>query len=245
MNERLKQIIDDSTAIVLLSGAGISCGSGIPDFRSANGLYSQKTNARYSPEEIISHDVLYDDSATFYEFYKSKMVYPNAKPNTAHLFFAELEREGKLIAVVTQNIDGLHQKAGSKIVYELHGSVEKNYCTDCGKKFGLGYVMKQKGVPKCDECGSMVRPNVVMYGEPLDDDVWNNAIDAIKKADCLIVVGTSLTVYPAAYLVKFFSGKHLVLINKQNTPYDGDAELVLHEDIEEVIKETNKAENGK
>lgn len=236
MNERLKRIVDESERIVLLTGAGISCGSGIPDFRSANGLYSQKTNAKYTPEEIISHDVLYGDSETFFEFYKSKMVYPDAKPNTAHIYFAELEKQGKLKAVVTQNIDGLHQKAGSKNVYELHGSVEKNYCVRCGKKFGLEYVIKQNGIPKCDKCGGMVRPDVVMYGEMLDDDVWNGAIEEIKKADCLIVVGTSLTVYPAAYLVQFFKGRHLVLINKQVTPYDDMAELVLHEDVEEVIR---------
>ena len=218
-----------------MSGAGISCGSGIPDFRSAGGLYSEKSRVGYTPEEIVSHDFLFGHTEAFYDFYKSKRVYPGAKPNTAHLYFARLEREKKLTAVITQNIDGLHYAAGSENVFELHGSVYRNYCVRCGKKFGLEYVMKQSGVPKCDKCGGLVRPDVVLYGEPLDEDVWNGAAQAVSKADCLVIVGTSLTVYPAANMSAYFNGDNVVLINKDVTPYDGMASLVIHDDIEKVI----------
>ena len=218
-----------------MSGAGISCGSGIPDFRSAGGLYSEKSRVGYTPEEIVSHDFLFGHTEAFYDFYKSKMVYPGAKPNTAHLYFARLEREKKLTAVITQNIDGLHYAAGSENVFELHGSVYRNYCVRCGKKFGLEYVMKHSGVPKCDKCGGLVRPDVVLYGEPLGEDVWNGAAQAVSKADCLVIVGTSLTVYPAANMSAYFNGENVVLINKDVTPYDGMASLVIHDDIEKVI----------
>ena len=235
MNGKFKEIIDKSRNVVLMSGAGISCGSGIPDFRSADGLYSEKSRVGYTPEEIVSHDFLFGHTEAFYDFYKSKMVYPGAKPNTAHLYFARLEREKKLTAVITQNIDGLHYAAGSENVFELHGSVYRNYCVRCGKKFGLEYVMKQSCVPKCDKCGGLVRPDVVLYGEPLDEDVWNGAAQAVSKADCLVIVGTSLTVYPAANMSAYFNGDNVVLINKDVTPYDGMASLVIHDDIEKVI----------
>ena len=236
MNAELEKIIEQSNAIVLFTGAGISCGSGIPDFRSADGLYNADSGTKYAPEEIISHDFLIERPEIFYAFYKSKMIYPDAKPNSAHVFFAELEKAGKLKAVVTQNIDGLHTAAGSKKVYELHGSVYRNYCTKCNKRFGLDYVVRQKGVPMCDACGAMVRPDVVLYGESLDEDVWSGAAKAVASADCLIVVGTSLTVYPAANMLSYFKGRKIVLINKQATPYDGMADLVLHEDVEEVLR---------
>lgn len=229
-------MIAESESIVLFSGAGISCGSGIPDFRSADGLYSDKNKEYvYPPEQIISHDFLWEHTDLFYRFYKEKMIYPNALPNAAHTFFAELEKTGKLKAVVTQNIDGLHTAAGSKNVFELHGSVYRNYCVGCGAKYGLDAILQSEGVPKCRKCGGTIRPDVVLYGEGLDEDVWNGAAKAIGNADCLIVVGTSLTVYPAANMLRYFRGKNLVLINKQITPFDEMANLVLHEDIEKVI----------
>lgn len=235
MNREFKEIIDRSKNVVLISGAGISCGSGIPDFRSANGLYSDKSTAGYTPEQIVSHDFLYSHTEAFFEFYKNKMVHPNAAPNTAHLYFARLERSKKLSAVITQNIDGLHYAAGNKNVFELHGSIYRNYCDKCGKRFGLEYVMQHKGAPKCDNCGGLVRPDVVLYGEPLDEGVWLGAAQAVRKADCMVIVGTSLTVYPAANMCAYFGGNDIVLINKDVTPYDGMASLVLHEDIEKVI----------
>lgn len=233
---RLKQIIEESENIVLFSGAGISCGSGIPDFRSADGLYNKHADIKYRPEEIISHNFLLLHPDEFFEFYKKNMIYPDAKPNKAHLYFAELEKTGKLKAVVTQNIDDLHNLAGNKHVYKLHGSVYENYCIHCGKRFGLEYIMSSAGVPKCDICGHMVRPDVVLYGENLDEDVWNNAVKKIEEADCMIVAGTSLTVYPAANMVGAFHGKNLVLINKQATPYDGYANLVINDDIVKVTE---------
>ena len=236
MDERLKKVIDESKNIVLFTGAGISVPSGIPDFRSSNGLYNQKSNTNYSPEEVVSHTFLMHKTELFYEFYKTKMIYKEAKPNKAHYFFADLEKQGKLKAVVTQNIDGLHIKAGNKVVYEIHGTVLENYCTHCGKQFSLDYIMNMPGVPKCDVCGNLVRPNVVLYEEPLDEQVWNKAAKAISEADCLIVVGTSLVVYPAAQLLYYFKGKNLVLINKQATPMDNIANLVINDDIIKVIQ---------
>lgn len=235
MDKRFGKIIDESDNIVLFTGAGISCGSGIPDFRSANGLYRQKTDMRYRPEQIISHGFFTEHPDLFFEFYKSKMLYPDAVPNRAHLYFADLEKQGKLKAVVTQNIDGLHSKAGSKTVYELHGSVLRNYCVDCFKKFGPDYIVKSSGIPKCDNCGGIVRPDVVLYDEELDEDVWNKAAEAVSKADCLVVVGTSLTVYPAAQMLSYFKGANLILVNKQPTFYDGIATLVINEDIEKIL----------
>ena len=222
--QTLKEIIDQSSSIVVFTGAGISVPSGIPDFRSADGLYNQKTNNHFSPEQIISHSFFYNHTKEFYEFYKSKMIYPKAQPNIAHKFFADLERKGKNVTVVTQNIDGLHQKAGSTRVYELHGSVLRNYCEDCGRAFGVEYVLNSKDVPHCDKCGGIVKPDVVLYEEPLDGDTIERSI------------GTSLTVYPAAGFIRYFRGRNLVVINKDSTSYDNMCDLVINEDIASVIK---------
>lgn len=237
MHKKLKEIIQECNRIVLFSGAGISCASGIPDFRSANGLYNQDSGMVYKPEEIISHDFFIKHPDLFYEFYKTKMIYKNAKPNLAHVFFAELEKKGKLNAIVTQNIDGLHCIAGNKKVYELHGSIHQNYCMKCGKRFGLEYVIRAQGIPKCDDCGYIVRPDVVLYGEWLDDEILENACKSIENADCLIIVGTSLSVQPAASLIGLFKGKYSVLINKQPTHYDNIAYLTINNDIIETIRE--------
>lgn len=234
--EALQDIIDSSKSIVLFTGAGISVPSGIPDFRSADGIYNQKTNIKASPEDIISHSFFEQHPEEFFEFYKKKMIYPNAEPNLAHKYFAKLEKQGKNVIVVTQNIDGLHQKAGSSQVYELHGNVHRNYCEECGRFFGSQYVLNAKGVPHCDKCGAIVKPDVVLYGEQLDEDVINRTIAAIMTTETLIVVGTSLTVYPAAGFIRYFRGKNLVVINKQETNYDNMCDLVINEDIVSVVK---------
>lgn len=233
--EELKKIIDTSKNTVLFTGAGISCPSGIPDFRSADGLYNEKGGG-YSPEQIISHSFFVAHPKEFYEFYKSKMVYPKAKPNAAHRYFAKLEEEGKLSAIVTQNIDGLHQAAGSKNVLEFHGSVHRNHCMRCGKFFDVNYVMNSSGAPKCDKCGGPVKPDVVLYEEGIDADVFEKSVAAIENAQTVIVVGTSLAVYPAAGLLTGFSGENLVLVNKQATPFDRYATLVFNEDVVNVVK---------
>lgn len=233
--EELKKIIDTSKNTVLFTGAGISCPSGIPDFRSANGLYNEKGGG-YSPEQIISHSFFVAHPKEFYEFYKSKMVYPKAKPNAAHRYFAKLEAEGKLSAIVTQNIDGLHQAAGSRNVLEFHGSVHRNHCMRCGKFFDVNYVMNSSGAPKCDKCGGLVKPDVVLYEEGIDADVFEKSVAAIENAQTVIVVGTSLAVYPAAGLLTGFSGENLVLVNKQATPFDRYATLVFNEDVVNVVK---------
>ena len=233
--EELKKIIDTSKNTVLFTGAGISCPSGIPDFRSADGLYNEKGGG-YSPEQIISHSFFVAHPKEFYEFYKSKMVYPKAKPNAAHRYFAKLEEEGKLSAIVTQNIDGLHQAAGSKNVLEFHGSVHRNHCMRCGKFFDVNYVMNSSGAPKCDKCGGPVRPDVVLYEEGIDADVFEKSVAAIENAQTVIVVGTSLAVYPAAGLLTGFRGENLVLVNKQATPFDRYATLVFNEDVVNVVK---------
>ena len=233
--EELKKIIDTSKNTVLFTGAGISCPSGIPDFRSANGLYGEKGGG-YSPEQIISHSFFVAHPKEFYEFYKSKMVYPKAKPNAAHRYFAKLEEEGKLSAIVTQNIDGLHQAAGSKNVLEFHGSVHRNHCMRCGKFFDVNYVMNSSGAPKCDKCGGPVKPDVVLYEEGIDADVFEASVAAIENAQTVIVVGTSLAVYPAAGLLTGFRGENLVLVNKQATPFDRYATLVFNEDVVNVVK---------
>lgn len=220
---------------VLFTGAGISCPSGIPDFRSADGLYNEKGGG-YSPEQIISHSFFVAHPKEFYEFYKSKMVYPKAKPNAAHRYFAKLEEEGKLSAIVTQNIDGLHQAAGSKNVLEFHGSVHRNHCMRCGKFFDVNYVMNSSGAPKCDKCGGPVKPDVVLYEEGIDADVFEKSVAAIENAQTVIVVGTSLAVYPAAGLLTGFRGENLVLVNKQATPFDRYATLVFNEDVVNVVK---------
>lgn len=234
--ETLKDIINHARQIVVFTGAGISVPSGIPDFRSADGIYNQKTKFKVSPEEIISHSFYEQYPEEFYEFYKSKMCYPEAKPNAAHKYFADLEKKGKNVIVVTQNIDGLHQRAGSNIVYELHGSIHRNYCEKCGRYFGLDYVLNSKGVPHCDKCGSNVKPDVVLYEESLDEGTINRSISAIMTCDVLIVVGTSLTVYPAAGFLRYFKGNYLILINKQRTDYDNNCDLVFNEDVVEVVK---------
>lgn len=233
--EELKKIIDTSKNTVLFTGAGISCPSGIPDFRSADGLYNEKGGG-YSPEQIISHSFFVAHPKEFYEFYKSKMVYPKAKPNAAHRYFAKLEAEGKLSAIVTQNIDGLHQAAGSRNVLEFHGSVHRNHCMRCGKFFDVNYVMNSSGAPKCDKCGGPVKPDVVLYEEGIDADVFEKSVAAIENAQTVIVVGTSLAVYPAAGLLTGFRGENLVLVNKQATPFDRYATLVINEDVVNVVK---------
>ena len=222
--QRLQAIIDDSKSMVFFGGAGVSTESGIPDFRSADGLYNQQYS--YPPEEIISHSFFYRDTAEFYRFYRNKMIFEGAKPNAAHLFLARAEEVGKLDCVITQNIDGLHQAAGSKRVFELHGSIHRNYCQRCKKFYSLDYITRSTGVPRC-ECGGVIKPDVVLYEEPLDNKVVNGAVHAISRADTLIIGGTSLVVYPAAGLINYFNGRHLVVINKGATSADAKAELVI------------------
>lgn len=234
--ETLQKIIDESSSIVVFTGAGISVPSGIPDFRSADGIYNQKAKINIRPEEIISHSFFVTNTDYFYEFYKEKMCYPNAKPNAAHKYFANLEKKGINVTVVTQNIDNLHQEAGSTRVYELHGSVHRNYCMNCGRMFGLKYILSHNGVPKCDKCGGLVKPDIVLYEEGLDENTINLSISAIMTCDTLIIVGTSLTVYPAAGFIRYFRGRNLVVINKQSTSYDNMCDLVINEDIIKVIE---------
>lgn len=234
--ETLKQIINESHNLVVFTGAGISVPSGIPDFRSADGIYNQKTKFKASPEDIISHTFFVNNTEDFYSFYKDKMCYPKAEPNAAHKYFADLEKKGKNVIVVTQNIDGLHQKAGSSIVYELHGTIHQNFCQRCGRMFGLDYVMNAEGVPHCDKCGGIVKPNVVLYEEGLDEDTISRSINAIMTCDTLIIIGTSLRVYPAAGFIRYFRGKYLVVINKDSTAYDSNCDLVFNEDVINVIK---------
>lgn len=232
--EKLSVWIKSSERVVFFGGAGVSTESGIPDFRSVDGLYNQKYDL--PPETIISHGYFMRHPEQFYSFYKDRMIYPQAKPNACHKKLAQLEAEGRLTAVVTQNIDGLHQAAGSKNVFELHGSVHRNYCMDCGKKYSLDYVMESEGIPRCS-CGGMIRPDVVLYEEGLDRKVINGAVKAISEADMLIVGGTSLVVYPAASLVDYYSGRKLVLINKSVTSLDSRAELVIAENIGKVFSQ--------
>lgn len=230
--EQLKQWIAESDNIVFFGGAGVSTESGIPDFRSVDGLYNQQYD--YPPETIISHSFYRRNPKEFYRFYKNKMLFLDAKPNAAHLALARLEQRGKLRAVITQNIDGLHQAAGSKEVMELHGSVHRNYCTRCGKFHSLGDIMAADGVPYC-ECGGIVKPDVVLYEEGLDDGILSKSVSYIRHADVLIIGGTSLTVYPAAGLINYYPGNKLVLINKSVTPMDAQADLVISGKIGEVF----------
>lgn len=232
--QKLKDAIARSNRIVVLTGAGISVPSGIPDFRSATGLYATPFGS-YRPEEMISHEFYVLHRKEFYEFYKQKMLYPDAKPNQAHVFLAKLEQQGKLSAVITQNIDGLHQAAGSKRVYELHGSVHRNYCERCRKFYDLDYIIKSDGVPKCS-CGGSIKPDVVLYGEGLDTDILMASINALRQADLFIVIGTSLAVYPAAGLVDYYGGKTKVVINKSSTPYDAYADIVINDDCAKVLE---------
>ncbi len=233
--EKLAKILSQSSSAVFFGGAGMSTESGIPDFRSANGIYNQKLNQTFSPEEMASHDFFVSHPEEFFEFYRARFVYLDAEPNAGHLALAELERRGILSAVVTQNIDGLHQVAGSKIVYELHGSIRRSHCVRCGAKYDVDFVMKNIPVPHCEKCGGVVKPDVVLYGESLDDETVSNSIRAIAEADTLIVGGTSLIVYPAAGLIDYFRGRHLILINKTATRADADAELVIREKIGETL----------
>lgn len=228
----LREMVAECSKIVFFGGAGVSTASGIPDFRSEDGLYRQKYE--YPPETILSRSFFDRETEYFYRFYRDKMLYSDAQPNAAHLKLAELERRGKLAAVVTQNIDGLHQAAGSENVFELHGSVLRNTCMRCGKKYDMPYVRDCAGIPRCT-CGGIVKPDVVLYEECLDDDCIAGAVAAIKAADLLIVGGTSLAVYPAAGLIQYFSGKYLVLINRTPTSADSIADLVLRDNIAEVF----------
>lgn len=231
---KLKEWIDGSDNIVFFGGAGVSTESGIPDFRSVDGLYNQQY--KYPPETILSHTFFLSETEEFYRFYRAKMLALDAKPNAAHLKLAEWEREGKCRAIVTQNIDGLHQKAGSKRVYELHGSVLRNYCMKCGKFYPGEFVRDAKGIPRCT-CGGIVKPDVVLYEEALDEKTLAGAISAIRHADVLLVGGTSLTVYPAAGLLGYYRGDRLALINRDETPYDDMAGLVLHASLGDVFSQ--------
>ena len=232
--ETLKTWIEASDNIVFFGGAGVSTESGIPDFRSTDGLYHQKFE--YPPETILSHTFFYQHTEYFYRFYREKMLPLEAEPNAAHRALAALERAGKLRAIVTQNIDGLHQKAGSKNVYELHGSIWRNYCTKCGKSYSAEFIRDSGGVPHC-ACGGLIKPDVVLYEEGLDEKTIKGAVHAIAEADVLIVGGTSLTVYPAAGLIRYYGGNRLVLINRDETPYDDMAGLVLHASLGDVFSQ--------
>lgn len=230
---KLQEMIDESHNIVFFGGAGVSTESNIPDFRSADGLYRQKY--KYSPEEIVSHSFFRRHTEEFYEFYKDKMMFLDAKPNAAHLKLAELEAVGKLSAVITQNIDGLHQAAGSKNVLELHGSILRNYCQNCGKYYEAAYVKRAEGIPRC-VCGGIIKPDVVLYEESLDSTVIEKSIRAISEADMLIIGGTSLVVYPAAGFIDYFKGRHLVVLNKSATAKEVGAELTIAAPIGEVME---------
>ncbi len=236
MDDKQKQLqdwISGSRHIVFFGGAGVSTESGIPDFRSVDGLYNQQY--RYPPETILSHTFFEKNPEEFYRFYRNKMLFPDAGPNAAHLKLAELEAAGKLDAVVTQNIDGLHQAAGSKTVYELHGSVHRNHCMKCRQFYGLDFMLERSGVPRCPVCGGVVKPDVVLYEEALDQETMEAAVLAISRADMLIIGGTSLAVYPAAGLIRYYRGDKLTLINKSPTPYDREADLVLNQPIGQVL----------
>ncbi len=240
MDERLKTIIDESRHIVFFGGAGVSTESGIPDFRSESGLYHAQQKYGYSPEYMLSRSFYEQDPQMFFRYYKENLIHLDAEPNEAHRTLAHLETEGKMLAVVTQNIDGLHQKAGSQKVYELHGSVMRNYCQKCGKFYDVEYILDEAncrdGIPYCS-CGGRVKPDVVLYEEMLDEACIEGAVEAISRADTMIIGGTSLVVYPAAGLINYFHGKHLVLINKSKTPYDSRADLVINDAIGKVMAE--------
>ena len=230
--EQLQTIIDNGERIVFFTGAGVSTDSGIPDFRSTDGLYNQQYD--YPPETIISRSFFDHDPEEFYRFYRDRMIYPEARPNTVHKFIAELEKTGRCLGVITQNIDGLHTDAGSKHVCELHGSILRNHCMRCGKFYPLSAITESTGVPRCT-CGGIIKPDVVLYEEPLDMQVSEDALDMITKADVLIVLGTSLVVYPAAGYIRYFRGDHLVLINRSSTPYDKNADLLIQTDFDQVF----------
>ena len=228
----LKEYVQECGSIVFFGGAGVSTESGIPDFRSTDGLYPQEW--RYPPETILSHSFFVSHTEEFFRFYRKKMLCLDAEPNAAHRKLAQLEQQGKLSAVVTQNIDGLHQAAGSQCVYELHGSVHRNYCQRCGAFYDARYILESEGIPRCS-CGGVIKPDVVLYEEGLDSQVLRGAVSAISRADMLIIGGTSLAVYPAAGLIDYFSGRHLVLINRDATPRDREADLLIQGNIGEVL----------
>lgn len=234
MYEQLRKIIDNSVNIVFFGGAGVSTESGIPDFRSVDGLYHQKY--KFPPETILSHSFFMTHTADFYDFYREKMICTSARPNKAHIALAKLEQQGKLKAVVTQNIDGLHQAAGSKKVYELHGSVRRNYCMKCRQFYDITAITESSGIPECT-CGGTIKPDVVLYEEGLDDDVVTGAVNAIHQADVLIIGGTSLNVYPAAGFLQYFRGSKIVLLNKSETAFDNNADLVIRDPIGKVLGE--------
>lgn len=233
--KQLKELIAESNNIVFLGGAGVSTESGIPDFRSGAGIYNTESGTKYRPIDIIAHDFFIEHPEDFYDFYKRKLIYPDARPNKAHKALVRLERQGKLKAIITQNIDNLHQEAGSKCVIELHGSVFRNYCMDCGKKFNIEYIAAQEGVPHCDRCGGIVRPDIVLYEENLEHENVDNAIKAVKKCDLMIIAGTSLTVYPAATFAQFLKHDRIVIINKSSTYMDLKALLTIHDNVGEVL----------
>jgi NAD-dependent deacetylase len=233
--QQLAAIIKTSNNIVAFTGAGVSTESNIPDFRSPNGLYNRR-KYDYPPETIISRSFFMEHPDIFFDFYKSQMVYKEAQPNDCHKALARLEQLGKLKAVITQNIDGLHQKVGSRIVLELHGTIYSNHCMNCGKFFDLDYVLNTPGVPLCDKCGGIVKPDVVLYEEPLDSNTLAEAVRYISKADVMLVMGTSLVVYPAAGLIDYYSGDKLVLINKTSTPYDFRANIIIHDSVGETMR---------
>lgn len=233
----LADIIQASSNIVFFGGAGVSTSSGVPDFRSSDGLYSRKLGRNFTPEQAVSHSFFMRYTDEFYDFYKKNLIYPEAKPNGCHTALARLEKMGKLKAVITQNIDGLHQDAGSVNVYELHGSVLRNYCMDCHKAYGVKHIISSDGVPHCTECGGIVKPDVVLYEEGLDNNIISGAVNAIASADVLIIGGTSLIVYPAAGFIDYFKGRKLVLINKSETRADGRADLIINDDIARVMED--------
>lgn len=235
--EKLTEILRNNNNIVFFGGAGVSTESNIPDFRSSNGLWNEKLKINITPEQLVSHTFFIRYPEEFFRFYKDKLIYPDAKPNAAHMALAKLEEMGKLKAIVTQNIDGLHQAAGSKNVFELHGSVLRNYCMSCNALYDEKFVLESEGIPTCPKCGGKVKPDVVLYEEGLDNDIITGAVRAISQADTLIIGGTSLIVYPAAGLIDYFKGKNLILINKSTTSADSKADLVIHEAIGKVLGE--------
>ena len=236
--EKLKELIDSHNNIVFFGGAGVSTESDIPDFRSATGLFNEKLNRNFSPEQLVSHTFFMRYPEDFFKFYKDKLIYEDAKPNKAHIALSKLEEMGKLNAIITQNIDGLHQMAGSRNVFELHGSIHRNYCTKCGKFFNLEEMLNLGGiVPHCDNCGAIVKPDVVLYEEALDNSVVNKTINALSNADLLIIGGTSLVVYPAAGFIDYFNGDSIVLVNKSSTGYDSKASLIINDSIGKVLSQ--------
>ena len=245
----LSEILSQSRRLVVFTGAGISVPSGIPDFRSADGLYLQKEFDGVSPEEILSHSYFLKHTKRFYRFYREKMLYPDAKPNAAHQWIASLEHTSRDVTVVTQNIDGLHEAAGSSHVCQLHGTVHRNFCMHCGRPYDLSALLSQAqkdgdGIPRCPYDGALIKPDVVLYEEPLYDEIVDDAVSAIASADTMLIIGTSLVVYPAASFVRCFKGRHLVLINKSETPYDHMAELAVYNDVIHVVRMLDSLQNG-